>query len=166
MKKEEGVGIVVFAFGAPATIHSNRILAKIASDKAHKLSIPIYTQADIILENDIDVERIQEKHGNPPPTLKISKRAIRWAEKRHIRKLFVVAATPHLWRCLRDLNAVKEETKYDVSIYVYDEIYRLPDYIWFCPNSRQIWTRSRIIWKLRENILRLMPLWLYKYISR
>lgn len=158
-------GIVAFAFGAPADILSNRRIARIAEEKARELGAPVYTQLDIRVEPKIEVEYTDEQCGNPPPTLRIARGAIQWAKRRGFRELQIVAAKPHLWRCLRDLKYVIREIEAQIEVCVCREIERFPEDGWFCPNSTQGRTHSRRAWDRRERILIHMPFFLYKLIA-
>ena len=95
-------GILPFAFGVPETILSNRRIAQIASRKAHELGAPVYTQLDIHIEAGIEVEFTEEQPSKPPSTLRFARGAAQWARRKNLTDLWVVAAKPHLWRCVRD----------------------------------------------------------------
>ena len=163
--KEIGIiGIIAFAFGVPDTIRSNRRIAEIASEKAQQLKAPVYTQLDVRIEPGIEVEYIWQKLNNPPPTLRIARGAVRWAKRLGLRGLWVSAAKPHLWRCLRDLEQAVREASIDIKIYAFKEIEKCPEE-WFCSDSTQKWTRSQEAWDKRERILKSMPFSLYKRVA-
>ena len=168
MKIKQGkIGIVVFAFGSPANIHSNRILASIAIRKARELQAPVYTQEDILINNsDIDVEYIKQRDASPPPTLKIAQGSIKWAKYEEINDILIIAAEPHLWRCLRDLAYARKKMKLDVNFQICEEVYNYPFASWFCSDSIQERTRSRKRWERREKVLKHLPLWIYALISK
>jgi hypothetical protein len=166
LKGTKEIGIVAFAFGVPDTIRSNRRIAEIASQKAQELKAPVYTQLDVRIEPGIEVEYIDQKLNNPPQTLRIARGAIRWAKRLELRELWVSAAKPHLWRCLRDLEQVVREAGIQIEIRVFKEIEQCPEYKWFCSDSAQEWTRSRKAWNKRERILKLMPFFFYKLVAR
>ena len=163
----EGIGIIAFAFGVPWTIPSNYGIARMAYKLSSRFgNAPIYTQKDIRLpysDLDLDVEYTKEEPGNPPPTLRIARDAIQWAKKRGITSIVVIAATPHLWRALRDTKQAVREGKLRISVYSHN--WKGKD-SWFSQESTQKRTRSWWNWWSREIILRLMPLWLYKIIAR
>jgi len=163
------VGIVVFAFGAPKTIRSNTILGEIAARKAKKLNAAIFTQRDIVISEEMNVEYnveyIEEK-DKPPSTLKIAQAAIAWAIKNGIEEIIVVAASPHLPRVLRDMRMAISINGAKIKVKVAEEIFLYSDNDWFCPDSRQIWTRNLIYWNIRENVLLYIPFPIYKIISR
>lgn len=162
MKK---VGILAFAFGAPETILSNQRIASIASQKSRKLRAPVYTQLDIPINDAIEVEFTEEQPGNPPSTLRLARRAVKWARHKNIADLWIIAARPHLWRCVRDLTRVIREAKSQIRIHVCEEIERYPEDEWFCANSTQNRTQSRKSWERRERIIKLMPFFLYERIA-
>lgn len=164
MKK---IGIVAFAFGAPSVICSNDLIARIASWKAREFNAPVYTQLDVRIEPGIMVEFADEIPGDPPPTLRIARGAIRWAKQRGLTELWIVAAQPHIWRCARDLaESVREAGGgWQISIRICDEIDQYPEDSWFCFNSTQTRTRSRRNWQGRERAIKLIPFFIYKRIT-
>jgi len=155
-------GIVPFAFGAPETILSNRRISQIASENAHELNGRIYTQLDIRIDEGIPVEYTEEEPGSPPPTLRIARGAVQWAMRNKLTDLWVVAAKPHLWRALRDVQQAVREAGARIEVRVCKEIEQYPEDSWFCPDSTQDRVRSREAWDKRENILKLMPFFVYK----
>ena len=160
------IGIIAFAFGAPDNIWSNRCIAEIALKKAQKLKAPVYTQLDIRIESEIEIEHTDEKPGNPPPTLRIARGAIHWAKRLGLKELWVSAAKPHLWRCLRDLEQAVHEVGMQIKMGAFiEEIEQYPEDEWFCSDSTQKWTRSREAWNKRERILKSMPFFLYKHVA-
>lgn len=161
-------GIVAFAFGAPDVIRSNQRIAQIASQKARELNAPVYTQLDILIEAiapEIKVTYTDEKPGNPPPTLRIARGAIEWAKRQRLTELLVVAAKPHLWRCVRDLTQSVREAGVPILIRFCKEIEQFPEDEWYCPDSTQLRARSQKDWQSRERILKLMPFFIYKLIA-
>lgn len=158
-------GVVAFAFGVPATILSNRRIAEIASKKARELNAPVYTQRDVQIESGIAVKFIEEKSGEPPPTLRIARGAVRWAKKKGISELWIVAAAPHLWRCKRDLSRAVSEMKSIICVRVCNEITQYSESSWYCLDSMQARTRSAEDWWKRERILHKLPFFFYKLIA-
>ena len=158
-------GIVAFAFGVPETIRSNQCIAEMASRKALELSAPVYTQRDIRVEPGIEVMYTEEEPGNPPPTLRIARGAVRWAKKRGFVELWIVAAKPHLWRCLCDMKAAVREAGGGIVVRAFKEIEQVPEDEWFCSDSTQERTQSREAWNKRERIVRLMPFCIYKRVA-
>ena len=166
MKTKERAGITVFSFGAPANIRSNRALSKIAMEKAHKLKAPIFTQLDIKIEDStIETDYVREKPGNPPPTLLIAQGAVKWAKRKEITDLWIIAARPHLWRCMRDL-AYARRASVEIQFHICNEIYEYSDIDWFCVNSVQKRTQSREEWEKRERLIKRMPFSIYRLVSR
>jgi hypothetical protein len=72
----------------------------------------------------------------------------------------IIAAKPHLWRCIRDIRRIIIEEQARLKIRVCTA-----NYSWFCPQSAQMWTRSKINWYIREWILRIMPFSVYRKIT-
>ncbi|MCX6740987.1 MAG: hypothetical protein NTY61_01145, partial [Candidatus Parcubacteria bacterium] len=158
-------GTVTFAFGAPASIYSNVLLSQITERLATNIGAPVFTQLDIQLRPDVDVQRVEEVTGHPPPTLRIARQAIRWARERDIKRLYVVAARPHLWRALRDARQAVCETGENIEIRAYGEPGEYSENSWFCPESTQSRTQSRKSWNERERLLKILPFWIYKRIA-
>ncbi|PIU01413.1 hypothetical protein COT68_03365 [bacterium (Candidatus Torokbacteria) CG09_land_8_20_14_0_10_42_11] len=162
----ETKGIVAFAFGVDGKILPNLELAKIASDKAEELKAPVYTQSDIIIiRKGIEVVYIKEEPDNPPPTLRIARGAVKWAERQGITELWVAVARPHSWRAMRDMEEAVRETGAQIAVQICEEIYDVPASEWFCPDSTQ--TRTRSWWRFwpREAVLQLLPFWIYKRVA-
>ncbi|MEK7086638.1 MAG: hypothetical protein AAB935_00060 [Patescibacteria group bacterium] len=157
-------GIIAFAFGAPEIIWPNRRIAEIATKKAREINAPVYTQLDIRVEPGIQVEYTEEL-CNPPPTLRIARGAVRWAKRHGLTELWVVAAKPHLWRALRDVQQAVREDGVRIEVRVCKEIEQYPEDSWFCPDSTQDRVRSREAWNKRERILKLMPFFVYKHVA-
>lgn len=158
-------GIVAFAFGTPSNIWSNILIADIASGNAREQNIPIFTQRDVYIEQGVEVEYCEEKPENPLSTLYIARRAVRWAVQKDFEKLWIVAAKPHLQRCVRDLEYAAREAKAVLEIRVVEEINWYPYHQWYCQDSKQKRTRSEKMWRARERILEYMPMFLYKLLA-
>lgn len=156
------IGIVAFAFGRPCSLCSNKIISRIASQKARELSSSVYTQLDIVVESGIPVEYTEEEKDFPPPTLRIARGATQWAKKEKIDRLLIVAAKPHLWRCVRDLEYALREKGLKIDVATCKEIEQYSSE-WFCPDSDQEHTRSKWTWFFREVILKFMPFSVYKW---
>lgn len=162
----ENAGVVAFGFGVPHNIRSNRWIAKIASLKARELRAPVYTQSDVCdVESGIRVEYTPEEPGNPPPTLRIARGAVAWAHQNKLTTLWVSAAKPHLWRCVRDLKYAIRETKAQIVVRICKEIEQYPENEWYCSDSIQPRVRSRKEWRKRECIFEWMPMFLYKRVA-
>jgi hypothetical protein len=158
-------GVVAFAFGAPETILPNWRIAEIASGKARELNAQVYTQLDIRVGEGVPVEYTEEEPGNPPPTLRIARGAVQWAKRLGFTELWVVAATPHIWRALRDVQSAVREAGVRLEVYACKGIGQYSEDSWFCSDSVQDRTRSREAWDKRENILKLMPFFIYKRVA-
>ncbi|MGE4554981.1 MAG: hypothetical protein AB7D02_02550 [Candidatus Paceibacterota bacterium] len=167
--KIEKVGIIIFPFGSPSTIPPNRVLGEIGLKKAQELKKAlVYTHHDISISKggEVDVEYFEEKSNKPSTTLQMAREAVKWAKDHHLTELLVIAAKPHLWRVLRDLSLVIKESEIKIELRTLPEIEEYPEDFWFCSESTQKRTRSKIAWKTREKILRLIPKILYKKFVR
>jgi len=158
-------GVVAFAFGVPATILSNRRIAEMASKKARELGALVYTQRDVQVGSGISVYYIEERPGNPPPTLRIARGAVKWAQERELKELWIACAMPHLRRCERDLRYAIIEAGAKVKMRFCLEIIRYPEGSWYCPDSTQKRVRSQKDWMGKERILMLMPMFFYKLVA-
>lgn len=164
---DKRTGIVTFAFGRPAEVRSNKRLAEITSAEAVRYKLPVLTQEDIAIRKDLDikVKKVPESNEGPPSTIKIAWEAVKWAESKELERLLVVAAKPHLPRCLRDLQAIIKEEGQSIKVKVHPEIKASQEKVWFFPESSQPHTRSIQRWRFRELILMSMPFSLYKKIT-
>lgn len=158
--------IVAFAFGSPDTIRSNQRIAQLASQKAREFNISVYTQLDIRVEPDIEVRYIEEDPGNPPSTWRIAQGVVQWAKQQGFKEILIVAAKPHLWRALRDVEQAVRESGEEIRIDVCEDIEKYPEDSWFCPDSTQNRVQSRKKWDKREKILKLMPFFVYKNVAK
>lgn len=156
---------MAFAYGAPYTILSNQQIAKIASEKSRGHFAPAFTQMDVALDKDIDIYYVEENAGSPPPILRIAREAVQWARRRGIRKLWIVAAMPHIWRCERDLRYAVKEAGSSIEVETCEEIGQFTENSWYCLNSTQNRTRSAKSWRSQERILKLMPVSIYKLVD-
>lgn len=164
----ERIGIVAFAFGAPGGILSNRQIAEIASQEVFRFDAQLYTQLDVWIDDPdvrIRMERIPEKPGKPPPTLRIARGAVEWAIKQGISELEIVAAPPHLNRCLRDMRFAVAETGMLIRFDICPRVLEYPVGSWFCPESAQHRTSSQKSWKRREWLVWFMPPSIYKLVA-
>lgn len=162
-----GRGVVAFALGVPSTIKSNRHIARIAARKAIAMDLaPIYTQSDVNVRGlSVVVFYVPEELGHPPPTFRIARGAVQMAKDHGIVELWVAAAKPHLWRCLRDMKVAVREAGGGIVIRACEEIEQVPEDEWFCSDSTQERTQSREAWEKRERIVRLMPFCIYKRVA-
>jgi len=161
-------GVVAFSFGFPADIFSNWLIARIARQKSKEHKSGIFTQPDVIIDrDDIDVDYFEcdENSNARPSTISVAREALKWAKRNEIKSIWIVAAAPHLKRCQRDLQKLIKEDDLEISIHVCESIYAFPTKSWFSPESKQIRTRSKIIWTLREKFLRSIPFSFYKLIT-
>ena len=176
MKPEFG-GVVAFAFGAPWNILANWRIADIATLKARELGFSaigmnyamIFTQWDIRIDipdwMKSNTVYIEEEPKSPPPILRIARWAVQAAKKRGLKELWVVAARPHLRRCIRDTRFAIREADAQIKVRICEEIFNHPREEWFCSESTQERVRSFWKWWPRERILLAMPMWLYKRVA-
>ena len=111
------------------------------------------------------MEYTDEEPGNPPPTLRIARGAVQWAKRHGLTKLWVVTAKPHLWRALRNVQQAVREVGARIEVRACKEIEQYPENSWFCPDSTQDRVRTRETWDKRENIVKLIPFFIYKHIA-
>jgi hypothetical protein len=158
--------VLAFAFGTPNALRSNRYIAELASQKARSLGAPIYTQQDVLpVEAGVQIELAQEQYPLRVPTLRIARGAVAWAMARQIEVIWLCAAKPHLARCLRDLGYALSERNARIEVRpILDSCDRSDDF-WFCPESTQLDTRYRSLWRIRDTILLHMPMRLYSFIA-
>ena len=161
-------GIVAFSFGVPHSLPCNRQIAQIALGKAREFHAPIFTQLDVrINDSRIDVTYLKEKLGEPSPTLRIARGAVRWAQERGISELVVVAATPHIDRAARDMKEAIREAKATIVVRsAEEEVMHYSGSSWFSPDSITRRTRTQLAWYTREFVLWSLPLFLYKWITK
>lgn len=159
-------GIIAFAFGTPSNIKANQVIGKISEEQARVLNAPLLTQSDVpIRQLSTVVKYVDEEKGEPPPTLRIARAAVKWAKQEGMTKLHVVAAKPHLWRALRDMRQSVLELDVDIIVCSCSKIDQYSKEFWFCSDSTQIRTRSKKEWNRREHILKILPFWFYKIIA-
>jgi len=156
------IGIVTFAFGEPADSRANGKLAAITTSKAVELEAHVFTQNDVCPAGLVVTRATQRGDEGPPPTLRIAREAMQWVEERGIQNILVVAAKPHLRRCLRDLRKAAREAGVTLTI---RSVEGLEKHRWYDPTSTQKRVRSRLNWWPRELILRAMPFSLYKGVA-
>lgn len=166
--------VLVFAFGAPKGIVSNKRLAMKAYLSSEILRAPIFTQRDVGVANKSNVIFVEDLIGKSYiSSLDIIETFLKIARKKNWQRVWIIAAPQHQWRCLRDLKRVlaggnikMEIIPCSVACSVIFEKDWYDEKNWYDKNSVQWWTRSPLKWWLREIPLRLMPWWLYKKITK
>lgn len=162
-------GIIVFAFGRPHTLDCNKHLASRAQSLAWDPDIKsIFTQRDISIENIRQAVVIQyvDECERPPSTLFMAEKSLEWAKKHGLKKVYILAALPHKWRCLRDAKKVFHHSGVEVEFaHNFDAPFHLKQ-PWFNKNSMQLRTRSSWSWWPREALLRMLPFFIYKRVAR
>lgn len=156
-------GIVVFGFGFPTDIVANQLLTEMAKWEMSLDSTPVFTQREIVL----DGAEYSDAPGpqGPMTTLRVCRAAVQWAHLRGLDEIMIIAAKPHLWRCLRDMRYAAREVNFDIKVYASDLIENVSSKQWFRGDSEQWCTKSRVVWYLRDSILRIMPMSIYRRIA-
>lgn len=170
MKKFDA--IAAFAFGAPADIAPNRAIARRAESLGHQMGLTIFAQFDVAedITNHKNLVFLDECEERGVSTFWLAEKLrddfflyLPWVELAPSApppRLLVVAAPPHIERCVRDLRHVGFGAESDTGL---ADTY--PSAFWFCPESAQWRTRSQRFWWPREYILRWLPWRLYKWVS-
>lgn len=181
----EEFGVVIFAFGVggPANIalaNYGEMVVCGQSDSNWLQDLPrprfVYTQDDVseLLYggSEFCIKKFYQGADGPPPTLRIARWAVKEAKKDGVTHLLVIAAKPHIKRCLRDMRFAMVESGEDLP---FDEFMESPHAAiycappsgqnWYSKESKQYRTQSSWKWWPREIILRLLPMWLYKRVA-
>ncbi|MDP3052207.1 MAG: hypothetical protein Q8N42_01730 [bacterium] len=160
--------IVVFAFGKfdNPEEEPNSHMAYYAALFAKNWRVPILTQCDIPIEPSpsLEVYFAEEKPEKYLSTLGVAKSFASLAKEKGWRKIFVLAAPPHIRRCARDLRKLgfevikydcftKTHCRHDGKMIIYNK------------KSTQWYTRAWYLWWLRETPLRLVPWKKYEKIT-
>lgn len=158
--------VVAFAFGSPNTLRSNRCIAEMASVTAASYGIPVYAELDVCpLKPGVEVHLMPENYPERVPTLREARGAVAWAQERKIDLIWLCAATPHVARCRRDLAYAIKERRAAIEVKIVPDAGSHSDDFWFCPDSTQMDTRHRTLWRLRETILMHLPMRLYALVA-
>jgi hypothetical protein len=163
-------GIVTFAFGSPWITDPNMLLGMLTRTLFFYIGggVPIYTQEDIREHVERQVASLtlaSQEPGISPSTLRIARGAACWARKEKLSILHVVAAAPHLKRCVRDLRWALEEEGLSLNLMPHRNIRDYGPEVWFSRESTQLHTRSRFLWTIRESLLLHLPRALYERIG-
>ncbi|MFH0912636.1 MAG: hypothetical protein V1807_03215 [Patescibacteria group bacterium] len=163
---QNATGIVVFAFGSPSSIEPNQLLMHIST-----VSTILYGADQVFTQKELpfgperhNIEYISEKE-NAEPTLRIARWAVKRAIAKKMRQLIIIAATPHVGRCIRDVRWAIKEQKAEIEAEICSDMRLYPINKWFCAESSQPRSRSSWAWWPRELILRCMPMWLYTKVA-
>ena len=161
MEKE---GIVGFAFGKPRSLPANNIISMIICKKARELNAPVFIQFDIlVLDPGIEVFYTKEYAHQDITTYEVASQAIDWAIKNKIKKLWIVAAPPHLTRCTRDITYMAEQRNAEINFRICQETYhKIHSEDWFFKRSKEWWTRNKLFFWIREIFLIFTPIYFYK----
>ncbi len=141
--------IIVAAFGYRGSDRHhlpgfvNHDLAVFALDRSQTLKIPIiaqYEAADVIKKLDGRVaHRVERKKGQYLDTSLVLKEAKRYMKEHNLHAALIVAQAYHVGRVATQAKRLRIHGIVPAG---------LPET--FDPHSRQWWTRSKLLWKLRE----------------
>lgn len=148
--------VLVFAFGAPGTTAPNQYLAKEASGWAHFKGAPLVAQSEF---GFLPGRGICVIEGHNLSSLDLALRFSKIAEGRGWRQVDLFAAPLVAHRCARDL----EESGFYVKVHIPEKNTRS---FWYDRSSEAIWTRRHTFGWIREQLLRLIPWTLYRYITK
>lgn len=165
------IACVAFAFGTPSDTMANQRIAMMSCQACIPSDPGIYTQMDVDIPDlqvagkqyGMKVTYTPERPGYPPPTLRIARGAVEWAKANHVTTLYIACAYPHLWRCKRDMRLAIQEKRANIEIKVCPEARYTKG--WFCKDCTQPRANNRLSWYMREIIIMMMPVWLYKKIA-
>ena len=104
---------MVFSFGSARTALSNVTLGTLAIEQASQGTSHMYAHPNVPVRHIVEPINITEPPGWNMSTLNMARMAIRWAKRNKFDQLVVVAAKPHLWRCVRDLRVAAREARAD-----------------------------------------------------
>ena len=155
--------VVALAFGIPASLHSNKCVALSASEQAKKLGgVPIFTQLGMKMHYDLPAIQVPGEYpGHWANTMQMAHAAVRWAKENGVTELWVAAATPHMWRSLRDFRYAVAAVGALITIRECPQAKHFTNNDWFRLESEQLHTRSKWHWLLWELPLRCIPMSLY-----
>ncbi len=160
--------IATFAFGAPAHILPNRILATIAQLEYMRRGGIILTQQDIQFDGGVTVTYIDidPRKKDPPSTLYLARKIAEYVQShKEIEEVVIVAALPHVWRVTRDMKMALKEQSLATKITVSEEMNKYTPLQFFDRESTQVRTRSLKDWRVREFILKMLPWPIYKRVA-
>jgi len=156
--------ILALSFGKPAGISPNWLIAGMAlnlSWGAH----PIVADRSVPMISSLLTYFIGKEAEVHVPTLRLIEEFVDLFLEKSWDEIVIVSEPFYMKRCYRDLARVLEEKGHECQISLYEE-YPASDERWFDKRSLQWWNRSRRLFRLRETLIRALPWWLYKRISR
>ena len=159
--------VVALAFGVPADLHSNKCIARSASQQAMKLGyVPIFTQLGMQMEDGLPAVHVSgEYRGHWANTMQMAAAAIDWAQQESISELWIAAATPHMSRCLRDFRWIVMQKGLTIAIHECPQTQHFTDSDWFRAESEQFRTQSKLKWWLWNGVLQCLPMSLYSKLT-
>lgn len=163
---KENNGVVLCGFSKPENAPPNRRIAHIGASYAEFYNSPVYAQLDTRIPSQFNldvtyVDTEESRKNDPATTLRMAREVAKWAQERGLTKLVIVAAKPHMWRCLRDQRKANRELNLNIEVIAHPNIAKSSYFSWFYKESEQSWCRSVWMWLPRESILFLMPFWAY-----
>lgn len=144
--------ILALAFGVGQAI--NYPLKREVEQLANIKNLPVYTQQDlgVILKLNSGIVLFMAcQAGDYLSSLAIIEQFAQAAKVNGWKTVKLVAASQHIWRCVRDLKEVLPEVYVD----------KIPVETAYLPDI-QPWVTSPLRWWMRELIIRLLPWRLYK----
>ena len=160
--------IAAFAFGVPYSVRSNRWISDFSlRESIQHNRAPIFTQADIQFsgETGIYVKYIDEEIGHPPPTLRIARWIVKEAIALRAQKIIIIAALPHVRRCLRDIKMAIRESDSSIQVLISKEITTVQEDDWFDSRGTQFRAAAKVVWVIRDALLMSMPFWIYERVA-
>ena len=165
--------IFALSFGKPDSISSNRAIASIAIKISLDLDIPIIADNSISLSSFLyNVSFIGPPAYEHESTINLAKifACLPGMKKGKWDKVIIVSAPDYMWRAIRDVKDALRESGVSCEVcdwrdYIDNRLVCDRFYKWYDKNSTQLWTRIRLLFAIREIILKLMPFWLYKKVT-
>jgi hypothetical protein len=154
-QKSADTAVVVFGFGEPLAIPSNRVLADFVKGVFHHVS------AHCVYITDRDVAGLLHGIGREvccidpsrrPTTWRLAVEAVALAQRRGYTELHVVAMPCHARRCMRDLHSAA----HDKGVAITFHCTWLPTYSVYSPTAETWITRSPWIWWPMEISFRIL----------
>ena len=157
MEKNQNYDVVIiFAYGEGQRMNKQLIGEMAKLDPFPKQMFMQETIGDLIWKDGPFDERtdfIASQKSDHISSLAIVAQFAAIAARRGWKKVFVIAARQHYWRCERDLKKVGFKVSGIRGEVGYDK------------TDSQFWVRNPFVWWVRETMLRLLPFALYKKIS-
>jgi hypothetical protein len=127
-------------FGLPASLPSNRAIARIAVEAAVNCERPIFCAPRGIFDFGGFHNVVEGDFPGYVSTVKQIAALAKIAIQKQWKNVLIVAAPPHLWRALRDVRAAGLCAGAELSVYEY------PRAIWYSRRSEHRQTTSWFRW--------------------